>query len=65
MNKTEYATVDDFIKILQKWSERGYGNYEIGCNGEYRLSKKEYDESEVDLWVGPKGKGYIDFGGYC
>lgn len=54
-----YATVDDLIKILQKASDNGLGDYVVTCNQEYYLATKE-EEPLVN-----EDKKAIDLGGYC
>lgn len=53
-----YATVDDVIEILKKVSDKGKGDYLVGCNSEYWLARK-YDYPEID-----DVKKEIDLGGY-
>lgn len=59
MDIEKYATVDDVIKMLQKISKNGRGDYELGCNQEYHFARKG-DEPEIN----DDGKT-VDFGGYC
>lgn len=55
----KYATVTEVIEILQKLENDGFGDYEVICNYEYGLAKKE-DEAEIN----EKNK-FISLGGYC
>jgi len=55
---SDYATVDDVIKILKKISDDGKGDYVVYCNSEYALAKKD-DKPEVD----DRAKD-INLGGY-
>jgi len=58
MSKEEFATVDDMIKILQKLSSEGYGDFTLDCNDEYFLARKE-EKGKIDI----KYK-IISFGGH-
>ena len=56
---TKFATVDDMIKMLQKASEEGYGDYELECNYEYAVAQV----GEVP-YVLEEAK-VLGYGGYC
>lgn len=58
MCEIEFATVDDVIKILQKVSANGCGNYLVGCNDEYYLAKKN------EIPIINHSRQEIDLGGY-
>ena len=55
----EYATVDQVIEMLQKLSEDGKGDYEVGCNEEYLFAKPNEEPRIDDKYE------TVDFGGYA
>lgn len=59
-----YATVDDLISILQRLSSEGWGDAEVGCNGEYSVSLPTYEEEKPECFEGRNGKKFVDLGGY-
>ncbi len=54
----DFANVDDVIKMLQKVSDNGKGDYLVDCNLEYWLARKG-DKPDID----DKHK-QISLGGY-
>ena len=54
-NAKEYATIDEFIVMLQKVAEEGHGGFMVVCNDEYFLARKDkvpsinYTRQEVDI----------------
>lgn len=60
--KSTYATVDETIKMLQKVSRTGRGNYLVTCNEEYWLEKKNAKPLADDMDQTVNLGGYFDAG---
>lgn len=60
MNR-KYATVDELIIILQRVSSEGWGDAEVGCNGEYALSLPTYEEEKPECVHLSCGR-FVNFG---